>query len=96
MSGSVPPTRPRKDDLMNAKVYVTLKQGVLDPQGETVKHALASLGFEGVRKVRIGKFMEIALDEKSEDGARKTVTDMCEKLLANTVIEDYRVEVKSS
>ncbi len=80
--------------MSKAKVFVTLKKGVLDPQGTTVKHALDSLGFAGVEEVRIGKFMEISLNESSPDKARETVTDMCRKLLANTVIEDYRVEIE--
>jgi phosphoribosylformylglycinamidine synthase PurS subunit len=87
--------RGRKDCSMNAKVYVTLKKGVLDPQGKTVKNALANLGFKGVDDVRIGKYMEVTLNESSREAAQKTVTAMCEKLLANTVIEDYRVEVGS-
>lgn len=75
---------------MKARVYVMLKNGVLDPQGEAVRHALGSLGFEGVNGVRQGKVIELDLaDGTSED----TVTKMCEKLLANTVIESYRVEV---
>ena len=81
--------------MIRAKVYVTLKKGVLGPQGKTVKHALNSLGFNGVEDVRIGKYMEITLNEKSPEAARKAVTSMCEKLLANTVIEDYQVEVES-
>lgn len=79
---------------MNAKIYVTLKKGVLDPQGKTVKHALDNLGFKGVADVRIGKFMEVTLEEKSSAEAEKAVTAMCEKLLANTVIEDFRVEIE--
>ncbi|PIS36490.1 MAG: phosphoribosylformylglycinamidine synthase [Nitrospirae bacterium CG_4_9_14_3_um_filter_53_35] len=81
--------------MIRAKVYVTLKKGVLDPQGKTVKQALNSLGFAGVEDVRIGKYMEITLDETSPEEAGKIVTSMCEKLLANTVIEDYQVEVES-
>ncbi len=80
--------------MSKAKVFVTLKKGVLDPQGTTVKHALDSLGFAGVEEVRIGKFMEISLNESSPEKARETVTAMCRKLLANTVIEDYRVEIE--
>ena len=75
---------------MKAKVYVMLKQGVLDPQGEAVKHALGALGFEGVDKVRQGKVIELDLAEGTTE---KTVTEMCEKLLANTVIESYRIEI---
>ncbi|MCR8550175.1 phosphoribosylformylglycinamidine synthase subunit PurS [Salipiger sp. P9] len=75
---------------MKARVHVMLKDGVLDPQGEAVKHALLGLGFEGVGGVRQGKVIELDLAEgTSED----TVTEMCEKLLANTVIESYRVEL---
>ncbi len=75
---------------MKARVHVMLKNGVLDPQGEAVRHALGSLGFEGVAGVRQGKVIELDLaDGTSED----TISDMCEKLLANTVIESYRVEV---
>ena len=75
---------------MKARVYVMLKNGVLDPQGEAVRHALGSLGFAGVEGVRQGKVIELDLaDGTSED----TINDMCEKLLANTVIESYRIEV---
>ncbi len=75
---------------MKARVHVMLKNGVLDPQGEAVRHALGSLGFEGVEGVRQGKIIELDLaDGTSED----TITEMCEKLLANTVIESYAVEV---
>ncbi|MEM6407415.1 MAG: phosphoribosylformylglycinamidine synthase subunit PurS [Pseudomonadota bacterium] len=75
---------------MKAKVHVMLKNGVLDPQGEAVKHALGSLGFAGVEGVRQGKVIELDLAEgTSED----TVKDMCEKLLANTVIESYSIEL---
>jgi phosphoribosylformylglycinamidine synthase len=75
---------------MKARVHVMLKTGVLDPQGEAVRHALGSLGFDGVQGVRQGKVIELDLaDGTSED----TIGAMCEKLLANTVIESYRVEV---
>ena len=75
---------------MKAKVYVMLKQGVLDPQGEAVRHALGALGFEGVQGVRQGKVIELDLAEGSTEA---TVKDMCEKLLAITVIESYRIEI---
>ena len=75
---------------MKARVHVMLKEGVLDPQGEAVRHALGALGFEGVRGVRQGKVIDLDLTEGTTE---KTVQDMCEKLLANTVIESYRVEV---
>ena len=75
---------------MKARVHVMLKNGVLDPQGEAVRHALGALGFGGVEGVRQGKVIELDLaDGTTED----TVRDMCEKLLANTVIESYRVEL---
>ena len=75
---------------MKARVHVMLKNGVLDPQGEAVRHALGQLGFDGVEGVRQGKVIELDLaDGTSED----TVRAMCEKLLANTVIESYSVEI---
>mgnify|MGYP001823934029 FL=1 len=75
---------------MKARVHVMLKNGVLDPQGEAVRHALGALGFEGVEAVRQGKVIELDL----ADGATEAdVTSMCEKLLANTVIESYTVEM---
>jgi len=78
---------------MKARVHVTLKRGVLDPQGEAVRHALASLGFEGVGDVRMGKVIELDLAETDAAVARARVSEMCERLLANTVIEDYAVEL---
>lgn len=75
---------------MKAKVHVILKNGVLDPQGAAIQHALGSLGFDGVEGVRQGKVIELDLaDGTSED----TIAQMCEKLLANTIIESYRIEV---
>ena len=78
---------------MKAKVHVTLKQGVLDPQGKAVQHALAALGFDGVNDVRQGKFIELELTETDPEKAGAEVEAMCKKLLANTVIEDFRVEI---
>ena len=78
---------------MKARVHVMLKDGVLDPQGEAVRHALGALGFEGVEGVRQGKVIELDLAETDAEAARAAVTEMCEKLLANTVIESYRVEL---
>ena len=79
---------------MKAKVHVTLKPGVLDPQGKAVQHALGSLGFSGVDEVRQGKYIEIDLTEESDaESARAHVEDMCKKLLAHTVIEDYSIEI---
>lgn len=78
---------------MKARVHVMLKTGVLDPQGEAVRHALGTLGFDGVSGVRQGKVIELDLTETDAARAEAQVTAMCEKLLANTVIESYRVEV---
>ena len=78
---------------MKAKVTVMLKEGVLDPQGEAVKHALNSLKYSKVESVRQGKVLEIRLDETSRERANKNVQEMCEKLLANTVIESYEIEI---
>ena len=74
---------------MKARVHVMLKNGVLDPQGEAVHHALGAMGFVGVRGVRQGKVIELDLDDSASEA---DVTAMCEKLLANTVIESYAVE----
>ena len=78
---------------MKAKVTVMLKDGVLDPQGEAVKHALNSLKYNTVESVRQGKVIEIVLNETSEETANKSIKEMCEKLLANTVIESYEIEI---
>ena len=79
---------------MKAKVYVTLKKGVLDPQGKAVIGALDTLGFKEVKDLRVGKFVEIELEAPTKDEAKKRVKEMCEKLLANTVMEDFKVEVE--
>lgn len=79
---------------MKARVHVTLKNGVLDPQGKAIHHSLEGLGFDGVEDVRQGKFIEIELSDTDADAAKKRVSDMCEQLLANTVIEDYSVEIE--
>lgn len=78
---------------MKVNVYITLKNGVLDPQGKAIEGALGHLGFAGVNDVRQGKFIEIELKENDKEKASKTITDMCEQLLANTVIENYRFEI---
>lgn len=78
---------------MKAKVHVTLKNGVLDPQGKAVQHALAGLGFAGVDSVRQGKFIELELSETDRAKAAAQADEMCKKLLANTVIENYTVEI---
>ena len=78
---------------MKVRVNVTLKPGVLDPQGAAVRHSLGALGFDGVNKVRQGKVIELDLKENDPMKAKSQVEQMCDKLLANTVIENYSVEV---
>lgn len=79
---------------MKAKVHVTLKNGVLDPQGKAIETALDHLGFSGVAGVRVGKYIEVDLDGSDKAGAKQAVEKMCEKLLANTVVEKFAVEVE--
>jgi phosphoribosylformylglycinamidine synthase PurS subunit len=76
---------------MNVRVYVTPKAGILDPQGATVERALPALGFNGVSGVRIGKYIELQLETSGD--AHQQIDEMCRKLLANPIIEDYRFEV---
>ena len=78
---------------MKAKVHVTLKSGVLDPQGRAIQHALGVMGFDGVKDVRQGKFIEIELEETDKAKARANLDAMCQKLLANTVIENYAIDI---
>jgi len=78
---------------VKARVHVTLKNGVLDPQGKAIQHALASMGFAGVNEVRQGKVIELELSETDPAKAKAAVDAMCSKLLANTVIENYRIEL---
>jgi phosphoribosylformylglycinamidine synthase subunit PurS len=79
---------------MKARVFVTLKNGVLDPQGKAIGHALNNLGFGSVGEVRQGKVIDIDLAEQDQTKARAALKDMCEKLLANTIIEKYEIELK--
>lgn len=79
---------------MKAKVYVTLKNGVLDPQGKAIQNALGHLGFDGVDGVRQGKLIEISLKGTDKAKAESELKQMCEKLLANTVVENYRFEIE--
>ena len=76
-----------------ARVYVTLKKGVLDPQGQAVTRSLRRLGFDEVGDARVGKFLEIEIDGKDRAAAERRLADACEKLIANTVIEDFRIEL---
>lgn len=78
---------------MHARVQITLKNGVLDPQGKAIHHALAGLGFGSVDDVRQGKIIDLTVAESDPAAARSQIADMCEKLLANTVIEDYAIEI---
>jgi phosphoribosylformylglycinamidine synthase PurS subunit len=78
---------------MKARVFVTLKSGVLDPQGKAIGHALQGLGFREVGDVRQGKIIDIELAERDAAHARSRLKEMCEKLLANTVIEKYEIEL---
>lgn len=80
---------------MKARVTVTLKAGVLDPQGQAIEGSLASLGFGGVKGVRQGKVFDLVLDGTGVEAARTQLTGMCEKLLANTVIENYQIEISN-
>ncbi|GHF26456.1 phosphoribosylformylglycinamidine synthase subunit PurS [Kordiimonas sediminis] len=79
---------------MKAKIHVTLKNGVLDPQGKAIEHALGTLGFDGVDAARQGKYIELDLTETDKAKAQAAVEEMCKKLLANTVIENYSIELE--
>jgi phosphoribosylformylglycinamidine synthase len=78
---------------MRAHVYVTLKRGVLDPQGKAIEHSLHALGFDEVEEVRLGKFVDLQLRQGDRAAASKRLEEMCRQLLANGVIEDYRYEI---
>ena len=78
---------------MKAKIHVTLKAGILDPQGKAIEHALESLGFKTAANVRVGKYLEVDVNEKDRAKAENEVRSMCEQLLANTIIEEYRFEL---
>ncbi|ANY72939.1 MULTISPECIES: phosphoribosylformylglycinamidine synthase subunit PurS [Paenibacillus] len=80
--------------MLKAKVYVTIKQSVLDPQGVAVQGALHSIGYKEVESLRIGKYMELELNTDNREEAEQRVKEMCEKLLANTVVENYRYELE--
>ena len=79
--------------MIKARIVVTLKNGVLDPQGKAIEGALGHLGFEGVGQVRQGKVFDVEVEGDDAEGARSRLTSMCDKLLANTVIENYSVEL---
>ena len=79
---------------MRAKIFISFKNGVLDPQGKAVERSLHTLGYEEVRDVRMGKYLEIELEAPSRESAEARLREMCDKLLANPVIEDYRFEIE--
>jgi phosphoribosylformylglycinamidine synthase PurS subunit len=79
---------------VKARVHITLKNGVLDPQGKAIQHALGSLGFDGVDDVRQGKYIELDLNTTDKAAAEANVEEMCKKLLANMVIENYSIEIE--
>jgi phosphoribosylformylglycinamidine synthase len=81
---------------VKARVHVTLKPGILDPQGKAIQHALAALGFAGVEEVRQGKVIDLEIAENDPAAAREHLRAMCEKLLANTVIENYTIKLNGS
>lgn len=77
-----------------SRIHITLRRSILDPQGKAVEHAIASLGIEGVGDVRMGKYVELQCNGNSEEEARRKTEEVCRKLLANPVMEDFHVEVK--
>jgi phosphoribosylformylglycinamidine synthase len=79
---------------MKAKIIITPKKAVLDPQGKTVQNALAHMGYEGVGAVHVGKYLEIELADGDKDAARQRLSDACHRFLSNPVIEDYRLEIE--
>ncbi|TDQ34146.1 phosphoribosylformylglycinamidine synthase subunit PurS [Aureibacillus halotolerans] len=81
--------------MTKAKIYVTLKESVLDPQGQAVQNALHSMSYTSVQEVRVGKYMEVTLDEQG-DAAHEKIKQMCDKLLANPVIENYEYELEEA
>ena len=80
---------------MRVKIFVSLKNGVLDPQGKAIERSLHTLGYNEVQDVRVGKYLELEMDAASREAAEIRIREMCDKLLANTVIEDYRFEISS-
>lgn len=82
--------------MWKAEVFVTLKKGVLDPQGETVRGALQALGYDGVAEVRVGKYMEVFVEGDNAGEVSRQVEEMCQRLLANPVLENFRVRVTAA
>ena len=79
---------------MKARIHITLKSGVLDPQGKAIQSSLGALGFNGIESVRQGKYIELDISQDDQAKARDQLTQMCEKLLANTVIENYTIDLE--
>lgn len=82
--------------MYQAEIYITLKEGVLDPQGSAVEKALHAMDFAGVREVRIGKYMQVSLEADSLEAANRQVEEMCARLLANPVIEEFRFHIREA
>lgn len=82
--------------MIKANVYVTMKQSVVDPQGNAIQSSLSAMGVQGIGKVRVGKFIELQLQTTDRTEAEKQVREICEKLLVNTVVEDYRFELEGN
>ena len=80
--------------MIRAEIYITLKKTVLDPQGLTIKHALQSMGYQGLKEVRIGKLLTLKLNHQNSKKTKQQIEEMCKKLLANPIIEDYRFKIK--
>ncbi|PIU40914.1 MAG: phosphoribosylformylglycinamidine synthase subunit PurS [Candidatus Omnitrophica bacterium CG07_land_8_20_14_0_80_42_15] len=80
--------------MLKSEIYITLKKKIVDPQGLTIKHALESMGYKGLDEVRIGKFITIKIDCQNKEKAKKKIDNMCRKLLANPITEDYNVKMK--
>ena len=79
---------------MRVKIFISLKNGVLDPQGKAIERSLHTFGYNEVQDVRVGKYLELEIDVPTREAAEGRVREMCDKLLANTVIEDYRFEIR--
>ena len=82
--------------MLEVEIYITLKKTVSDPQGLTIKHALDSLGYQDLEEVRVGKLVTIKLRSKNKEEAKQKVNEMCQKLLANPIIEDYSLKIKEA
>ena len=82
--------------MLEAEIYITLKKTVSDPQGLTIKHALESLGYQNLEEVRVGKLVTIKLSSKDKKKAEQKLDEMCQKLLANPIIEDYHLKIKEA